>query len=69
MTLTPVAVIAVARLLEKWLEARRQREQMNLVIQAFGVSSEAGEALAQVAQKHSDVSISFGMPQPPNANP
>ena len=66
MTLTPLAVISVARLVEKWLESRRQQEQIKLAIQAFGVSDEAGKAIAQIAQKHADVSISYGMPQPPS---
>lgn len=67
MTLTPVAAIAVARLLEKWLEARRQCEHIKLVLEAFDLSGEAGAAVARIAEKHADVSITFGMPEAPDA--
>src|SRR4051794_22257453 len=60
VTVTPVAAIAIARLLEKWLEARRQQGNIKLVLEAFGLSDEAGAAVARIAEKHADVSISFG---------
>jgi hypothetical protein len=64
ISLTSVAAIAVTRLLEKWIENRREREHMNLVVRAFGVSDEAGRALAELARKHADVSISYGVQKP-----
>jgi hypothetical protein len=57
---TPIVVRSVARLVERWLESRRQAQQLGIVLDGFGKSDEAGRQLAQLATKYADVSVAFG---------
>lgn len=60
LTLTPIITIAVTRLIERWIEARKQEKQMKLIIEGFGVSEEAGKQLAAVATNNTTVSYTQG---------
>lgn len=62
LTLTSGAILAVTRLKERWIEARRQIGQCRVVVQAFNVSEEAGQALTALAEKHAELSVSFVPP-------
>lgn len=65
LALSPLAAAAVLRLVEKWMEAKRQREQLEIVLRGFSISDEAGESAASLARKHADVSIKYGPPTLP----
>jgi hypothetical protein len=65
LTLAPLAAVAVLRLIEKWMEAERQRQQLEIVLRGFAVSDEAGKAAASLAGKHAQVSIKHGLPTLP----
>jgi len=58
--LTSVVAIGVCRLIERYLEEKRQRENIKLVLVAYGVSNEAGMAVARIAESHANVAVSFG---------
>jgi len=60
LTLTPILSIAVTRLIERWIEARKQEKQMKLIIQGFEISAEAGKLLAEVAKNNTTVSYTQG---------
>ncbi len=60
ISVTPIVARTVARLIERWLESRRQERQLTLVSDGFTESDEAGRQLANLASKYSDVSVSFG---------
>jgi hypothetical protein len=57
--------IEVGRIVERWQEKRRQREQIKLTIEAFTVSEEAGKAVAKLAEKHADTDLQK-LPQHPD---
>jgi hypothetical protein len=65
LMLAPLAAVAVLRLIEKWMEAERQRQQLEIVLRGFAVSDEAGKAAASLAGKHAQVSIKYGLPTLP----
>jgi hypothetical protein len=56
LTLTPIITIAVTRLIERWIEARKQEKQMILIIEAFRISEVAGKKLAEIAKNNTTVS-------------
>ncbi len=60
--LSPLVAVAILRLLERWLENSRQERAIELVLDGFSLSSEAGRAAARLAQKHTEVSIRHGYP-------
>jgi hypothetical protein len=64
LTVTPIVAATISRLVERWLESRRQQTQLQIVLDGFAKSDEAGRQLAQLATKYADVSVSFG-PLPP----
>lgn len=65
LTLGTAAVIQVGRILERWIEQRRQVEQLELVIRAHGVSSAAGDAIERVVTAHADVAKLYVLPEHP----
>jgi hypothetical protein len=62
---TTAATIEVGRIVERWLENRRQREQIKLTIEAFKLSDKAGEAVAGIAEKNADTELTK-LPEPPD---
>ena len=60
--LSPLVSVAILGLLERWLEKSRQERAIELVLDGFDRSSDAGRAAAQLAQKHTEVSIRHGYP-------
>lgn len=60
ITLGTATVSVVARLIERWLEIRRQTDVLKIVAAGFAQSDEAGRALADLAKKHSEVSVAYG---------
>jgi hypothetical protein len=65
LALSPRAAAAVLRVVEKWMEAERQREQLEIVLRGFSISDEAGKSAASLAAKHAEVSIKYGPPALP----
>lgn len=63
LTLATTAIIAVARIIERWMENKRQETQINIVAEGFKQSDQAGKALAEVSKTYSKVSIAYGMPK------
>lgn len=61
LTLATVGVSAVVRLIERWMEHRRQMCALRIVASGFEVSEEAGKQLAKLAEAHAGVSVSFGI--------
>lgn len=61
ITLGTVGASAVLRLLERWLENKRQLAHLRLVADGFSRSDEAGKQLAALAAKHSTVMASYGI--------
>lgn len=61
-TLSVTTAIAIARIVERWLETDRQIRTMKLVADGFKQSDEAGKALAKLADKHTSISIAYGPP-------
>lgn len=58
------AVIAsVLRLVERWLENQRQLATLTIVADVLLKSEEAGKQLASLAEKHTNVSVSYGLAQ------
>lgn len=67
LTLGPPAILAIGRLTERWLEARRQERQMRLVMEAYEASPEAGQALKALAERNAEVALALAdepMPDP-----
>lgn len=60
LTLTPIAAALVLRIVERWLENFRQEKALKLVLEGFSISDEAGKAAAELASKHTEVSIKYG---------
>ena len=65
LTLAPLGAAAVLRLVEKWMEFNRQREQLEIVLRGFSVSDEAGKAAERIALKHAQISVKYGPPSLP----
>ena len=62
LTLSTATVIVVARVIERWLENQRQAQAMKAVVDGFDKSEAAGKALAGLASKHAQISLSYGLP-------
>jgi hypothetical protein len=63
---TTAAVIEVGRMVERWIEKKRQEGQVNLLIKAYTVSTEAGEAVEKAVAKHSEVAKVMPLPEHPD---
>lgn len=57
--LSATAIIGVIRIIERWLEHKKQERQMHLVLEGFKQSDEAGKALTQLAKNNNKVSIEY----------
>lgn len=65
VTLSSVVAISLCRLIERYFEERRQLRQMELVLEAYGVSVEAGREIAELAKRHANIVATFGeLPKP-----
>jgi hypothetical protein len=64
LALATGSLIPVARIIERWMENRKQATQLRIVLEGFQQSDDAGKALADVAKTYSKVSIEYGMPKP-----
>jgi hypothetical protein len=60
-----VGIITLGRVIEKWLENRRQKDALVLVLLGFSVSDEAGKAIAELAAKHKGIAVKHGIPMVP----
>ncbi len=54
-----VVVRAVGRIVERWLEKERQREQVELVIEAYKVSPEVAKVVSDIVTAHARVSVAY----------
>ena len=63
LALSTTLVITVGRIIERWLENRKQLDHLRIVADGFKESDEAGKGLAQVSKAHAAVSISYGLPK------
>ena len=59
LVLTSSMVVAICRLVARWLEQQRQDSQMKLVLRAYGHSEEAGKALTRLAEEHAKLAIEY----------
>lgn len=59
ITATPILISAITRIIERWMENRKEREAMQLTIEAYKVSREAGDALKEISKKNADVAIAY----------
>ena len=55
----------VARLIERWLERSRQKEQLTILASTLLQNTEAGKVLAAVVEKHADVSLKYELSEVP----
>lgn len=62
ITLSTTLVVAVCRIIERWIEMQNQLKHMKIIAEGFMVSDQAGKELAKVAQKHASVSIQYKLP-------
>jgi hypothetical protein len=60
LTLATTTVVVIGRLIERWLENRRQIEHLHVVAEGFSQSDEAGKALSALSKESFKVSISYG---------
>jgi hypothetical protein len=65
LTTAPL-IVAVGRIIERWMENRNQLKHLNLVAEGFEISDKAGKVLADVAKAHAKVSIEYRLPTAPN---
>ena len=63
--LSGTAIVIVGRIIERWLENRRQQQTLRIVLKAYQVSSEAGRDLASVAAKYSEIAVDRSHISPP----
>lgn len=62
LTLGPPAIIAVGRLLERLLEARRQLQTLTIIAQAT-TDDETRRLLTDLAKAHAQVAVSYSLPE------
>ena len=55
------ATIGVVRIVERWLEKKRQEDNLVLVLKGFEVSKEAGVAMAGLAGTHAKVAVEYSL--------
>lgn len=60
LTFAPALGIPIFRLIERWLETNRQREQTKLICEASKEDKALMRVLADLEKKHSDVMIKYG---------
>jgi hypothetical protein len=54
---TIAITVGIVRIIEKWLENKRQEGQLTLLIEGASSAPEAVEDLRRLAEKHSEVSL------------
>ncbi|CAM1345509.1 hypothetical protein [Tenacibaculum amylolyticum] len=57
--LATTATIGIIRIIERWLEYKKQERQIILVIEGFKQSDEAGKAVSKLAENNNKVSIEY----------
>ncbi|WP_299636339.1 hypothetical protein [uncultured Ruegeria sp.] len=59
---TSATAFLVLRLIEQWVEGRRQDKQIEALVRASqtGVSDDVVKALTELSKKHADISVSRG---------
>ena len=62
ITLSTTLVIALGRIIERWIEKQNQLEHMRIVADGFQSSDEAGKGLVKLSEKHASVSIQYRLP-------
>jgi hypothetical protein len=67
--LATTAVPAVGRLLQQWLEQRRQQKAVEVIIRASESSPELAATLADLEKKHSEISVAFAEHPAPSPKP
>jgi hypothetical protein len=63
---TTSAVIEIGRIVETWLENKREDDQTRLVIEAYTASPEAGAAVERAVTGHAKVAETRKLPQHPD---
>lgn len=58
-TVSMAAIVVICRLIERWIETRRQKESLRIIASVSLKNTEAGKILAQTVDKFSDVSINY----------
>jgi len=61
LALATTAIVSVSRIIERWLENRRQLEHLHIIANGFTKSDEAGRALSDVSKAHAKVSVAYGL--------
>ncbi|WP_138731646.1 hypothetical protein [Modestobacter excelsi] len=64
VAVTGVTVVTIGRIIERWLENRRQHAEAKMLITTYQLSKEAGDAYAALASRHADVSIEYQLADP-----
>lgn len=59
--LSTATVVAVGRIIERWIEKKRQRENIELTIEAFKLGPKAGQLIGNLARSHAEVSVSYSL--------
>jgi hypothetical protein len=57
-------ILTVGRIIERWLENRRQKEQIELTMIAFKESRRAGEAVSDIVRSNAGVSVEYKLAPP-----
>ena len=57
ITASGALLVTVSTLVAKWLESRRQREAIELLIRGYRESPEAGAAVLQLTSQHAGVKV------------
>jgi hypothetical protein len=67
LTLSPAVAIGLTIAVRKWLENRRQEEQVKLLIDAYALSDEAGKSVERLTTLHAGVAVKLhdALPQNP----
>lgn len=55
-----IVISAALRVLERYMEIRRQEGQMRIVAEGFDRDAKLGQALADLAASHASISVSHG---------
>lgn len=58
-----VAVV-IGRIIERWLETKREQGNMQAIIEMFKISETGGLAMIELAKNHSNVAVSYKFANP-----
>jgi hypothetical protein len=59
LLLSAPLVIAVGRIIERWLENRNQLDHLRIVAEGFEQSDKVGKSLAEISKAHAKVSVEY----------